>query len=205
MNEIDTTEMRVAYDKTGILSASTMIIDGPSFTRERVGESYNRVHYPPDVYDAGAQVLANAFEWILPESDAALEKFTPPETGKMAKPFLGMMMLCLCFIGLFFFDGFFGFSYLACLFIKGVLPSDLYLEAFSILHEKSNLPPLSMASGASPESSSFTSKKYKTSNNASTAMRRAGVGDESGVDDEIAALLGDGRESSLELRPLGQL
>jgi hypothetical protein len=198
MTEEDMSDMRSVYDQLGVKKAASFVVDGPSFSKERVEESFDGVHYPPDVYSAGAQVLANAFDWLLPEVEVS-DKFTAPEPGKMAKPFLGMMMLCLCFIGLFFFDGFFGFSYLACLFIKGILPSDLYLEAFSVLHEKSKLPPLSFSSGGSDVSDN--TQKTKNSNainvhtsngNGSTSRNRSNAAKKSqpisGVDEEIAAL-----------------
>jgi len=201
MTEEDMSDMRSVYDQLGVKKAASFVVNGPSFSKERVEESFDGVHYPPDVYSAGAQVLANAFDWLLPEVEVS-DKFTAPEPGKMAKPFLGMMMLCLCFIGLFFFDGFFGFSYLACLFIKGILPSDLYLEAFSVLHEKSKLPPLSFSSGGSDVSDN--TQKTKNSNainvhtsngNGSTSRNRSNAAKKSqpisGVDEEIAALLGD--------------
>merc|ERR1712071_201847 len=66
----------------------------------------------------------------------------PNEPGKMANPSLGLMMLCFGIVGLLFFDGFLGFSYLASFFVRGVMPNDLYEEAFTQLHEKNNLPPI---------------------------------------------------------------
>ena len=135
-----------------------------------------------------------------------MEKFTPPEPGKMAKPFLGVMMLCLCFIGLFFFDGFFGFSYLACLFVKGLLPSDLYLEAFAMLHEKSRLPPLSSGESVRSEAT-FKTKNTAPSKSSlrNTTVNEGRVQKSSpsrnlyGVDEEIAALLGES-PGEIELR-----
>lgn len=202
MTEEDMSNMRAVYDQLGVIKAVSFVVDGPSFSKDRVDESFDGVHYPPDVYSAGAQILANAFDWLIPEVEEST-KFTAPEPGKMARPFLGLMMLCLCFIGLFFFDGFFGFSYLACLFIKGILPSDLYLEAFSALHAKSKLPPLSFGSGGDSMFSENTQKTKNTngvnvstrkSTNASNRNRKR-VSQKSrpasDVDDEIAALLGD--------------
>ncbi len=190
-------DMRKVYEKRGVLSVSSFVIDGPSFSKDRVKESFDGVHYPQDVYEAGAQILANSFDWLLPARQNE-ELMEIPEAGKMARPFLGLMMLCLCFIGLFFFDGFFGFSYLACLFIKGILPSDLYLEAFTILHEKSNdLPELNLSSGVSI-GTSFSQSTVKTKNAQALQMtskergrRRVTRGNNSGVDEEIEALLGN--------------
>ena len=201
MTEEDMRKMRARYDEIGVRKAASFVVEGPSFSKERVGESFDGVHYPPDVYSAGAQILANAFDWLLPEVEVS-DKFTAPEPGKMARPFLGLMMLCLCFIGLFFFDGFFGFSYLACLFVKGILPSDLYFEAFSALHEKSELPPLSFTTGGGVIFSENTQKTRETNgkdvrtkkgNDSPRNRKKASQKSQliSDVDDEIAALLGD--------------
>merc|ERR1719203_774439 len=121
--------MRAVYAHNGILSSSSFVIDGPAFTSSRVSESYDGVHYPIDVYSGGAQILFNALDWLLPPG--IVEPVTPPRIGKMANPKLGMVMLLLVTIGLVFFDGFLGFSYLASLFVKGVMPYKLYEEAFS--------------------------------------------------------------------------
>lgn len=144
MTEEDMNDMRSIYEQLGVTQVASFVLNGPSFSAERVHESFDGVHYPPDVYGAGAQIFANALDWLLPGKEGA-EKFVSPEPGKMARPVLGFMMLCLCFIGLFCFDGFFGFSYVTCLFIKGILPNELYLEAFSLLHEKCELPPLNVS------------------------------------------------------------
>jgi hypothetical protein len=132
MREEDMENMRWVYARSGILSASSFVIDGPAFTSSRVSESYDGVHYPPQVYSAGAQILFNALDWLLPPG--IVEPMTPPRIGKMANPTLGAVMLILVIIGLVGFDGFLGFSYLASLFAKGVMPHQLYDEAFSALH-----------------------------------------------------------------------
>jgi len=200
MTEEDMADMRVIYERAGISSSVSFVIDGPSFSKERVAESYDGVHYPQYVYDAGAQILANSLDWLLPLKEDS-EPFTAPEPGKMANPFLGLMMLCLSFIGLMFFDGFFGFSYLASLFVKGVLPSDLYYEAFTVLHEKMKLPPITFSSNGSvatnatlfSASTNWTKNtSYSKTNIISSPVRRRSPGKdvESSVDEEIAALLG---------------
>jgi hypothetical protein len=143
MTEDDMNDMRNIYEQLGVTQAASFVLNGPSFSEGRVKESFDGVHYPPDVYSAGAQIFANALDWLLPTQQGD-EKLVPPEPGKMARPFLGCIMLCLCFIGLFCFDGFLGFSYAACFIVKDVLPNDLYLEAFSKLHEKCGLPPLAL-------------------------------------------------------------
>ena len=208
MTEEDMADMRSVYEKSGILSSSSFVIDGPAFSKERVDECYDGVHYPNDVYSAGAQILANALDWLLPKTDKSSEPFTAPEPGKMANPFLGLMMLCLSFIGLFFFDGFLGFSYLAGIFVKGVLPSDLYLEAFTVLHEKMKLPPITFSSSASVATMNtfFSASTNRTKNtvpyskqsNVGSSVRRRSPGRDTSVDDEIAALLGGHTETEMK-------
>jgi len=144
MKEEHLEEMREFYGSLGILKYSSFVLDGTAFTHDRVLESYDGVHYPPQVYGAGAQILFNSFDWLLDPNDAIPKKITRNEPGKMANMFLGLMMLCISFIGLFFFDGFLGFSYLASFFVKGVMPNDLYEEAFSSLHKKNGLPAIEM-------------------------------------------------------------
>jgi hypothetical protein len=132
MREEDMESMRWVYARSGILSSSSFVIDGPVFTSSRVSESYDGVHYPPQVYSAGAQILFNALDWLLPPG--IVEPVSPPRIGKMANPMLGIAMLVLVIIGLVGCDGFLGFSYLASLFVKGAMPHQLYDEAFAALH-----------------------------------------------------------------------
>jgi hypothetical protein len=136
--------MRDLYQSKGILSSSSFVISGPAFTSSRVAESYDGVHYPHQVYSAGAQILANSFDWLLPELGAG-ELPVPPQPGAMANHVLGLMMLCVICFGLFGFDGFLGFSYLAAIFVPSVSPVRLFQEAFSTLHRKTNLPEIQMA------------------------------------------------------------
>jgi hypothetical protein len=136
--------MRDLYQSKGILSSSSFVIDGPAFTSSRVTESYDGVHYPHQVYSAGAQILANSFDWLLPELGAG-KLPVPPQPGSMANHILGLMMLCIIFFGIFGFDGFLGFSYLAAIFVPSVSPASLFQEAFSTLHRKTNLPEIQMA------------------------------------------------------------
>lgn len=134
MSEAGLEEMRRLYAGLGVLAASDLVVDGPAFTRDRVEESFDGVHYPPRVYDAGAQILANALDWLSlswerrSEDREEEEPFDPPEPGTLANPSLGLVMFCLAVIGLFFFDGFLGFSYLASVVADGVMPNDLYEE-----------------------------------------------------------------------------
>jgi hypothetical protein len=139
IKEDDMAGMRALYDNLGVTEAASFVLDGPSWTEARVGESYDGVHYPLAVYDAGSQILANSMDWVLPERDAS-DDFNPPKPGAMANPALGLMMLCFVFMGLACFDGFMGFSYLASFFVREVMPSDLHDEAFADLHERTDLP-----------------------------------------------------------------
>ena len=129
MREEDMEAMRAVYAKNGVLSASSFVLDGPTFTASRVSESFDGVHYPPQVYDAGAQILMNALDWLLSAQDA--EPGTPPQIGKMSNPTLGLMILVLVLVGLLAFDGFLGFTYLASAFVKGLKPHELHIQAFS--------------------------------------------------------------------------
>lgn len=195
MREEDLEAMRAVYARNGILSSSSFVIDGPAFTSSRVAESYDGVHYPISVYDAGAQILFNALDWLLPPP--VIPYFTPPKVGKMANPLLGLVMLILITTGLVGFDGFLGFSFLASFFVRGVFPPELEEEAFYALHKKigkigifssSNvveLPPAEEPQLASNQTIPATKKKRgKGTRRSSQGNRR------NDVDDEIAALLG---------------
>lgn len=214
MKEEDMEPMRALYAQLGVLDASSFVLDGPSFTRGRASESYDGVHYPPGVYDAGAQMLANAMDWLLrPLDGTTKEPYDPPQPGKMANPSLGLMMLCFVFVGLMFFDGFMGFSYLACVVVRGIMPTDLYDEAFEALHRAMKLPPVEGGGGGGHRGERKAVSRLTSSNLAS----RGGGGDgqspaggrrhsrtpslASSVDEEIAALLGGGGADDLELAP----
>merc|ERR1711862_555521 len=60
-----------------------------------------------------------------------------------------MGMICFAFIGLFFFDGYLGFSYLSSLVVNGVMPNELYEEAFWPIHRRWKLPLVSSNIGGS--------------------------------------------------------
>jgi hypothetical protein len=139
IKEDDMASIRALYDNLGVTEAASFVLDGPSWTEARVSESYDGVHYPLAVYDAGAQILANAMDWILPDRDT-LDPFNPPKPGSMSNPPLGLMILCFVFMGLFCFDGFMGFSYLGAFFVKGVMPSDLSDEAFDEIKSRIEHP-----------------------------------------------------------------
>ena len=115
MSEDNVQEIRQMQEELGINSAAAFVLDGFALTKEQVHRSYDGVHYPPQIYDAGAQILINALDWLLPTTG----RFYPinasfkPRPGSMSNPVLGLMVLCCILIGLFFFDGYLGFSYLA--------------------------------------------------------------------------------------------
>lgn len=125
----------------GVLTSASFVVDGPSFTASRVMESFDGVHYPHQVYSAGAQILANAVDWLLPEPIVAEPK-PPNQPGAMAHMTLGFMILAMAALGIIGFDGFMGFSYLAAIFVPSVAPARLYFEAFSDLHRRKKLPSL---------------------------------------------------------------
>ena len=151
INEENMEAFRAYYAEHGVPAAASFILDGPAWTSGRVSESYDGVHYPHGVYDAGSQILVNAMDWLLPEKDIP-ENFTAPHPGAMANPLLGLMMLAFALMGLLFFDGFMGFSYLASLFIPSVRPTNLYEEAFTSLHQRKNLPPIDVSGTTCPSS-----------------------------------------------------
>ena len=133
--------LRDIYVRKGVLESASFVLDGPAFTVDRVSESYDGVHYPLQVYDAGAQILGNAMDWLLRDKFTE-DPFTPPRPGSMANPVCGLMMLGFVMICLFCFDGFFGVSYLAAIFAPTVAPVRLYVEAFASLHHRAGLPPI---------------------------------------------------------------
>lgn len=161
MSEENIDKMRNLYTELGIDDAVDTVIDGPIFTADKVDESYDGVHYPPYVYDVGAQLLGNSLDWLLLPSTTT-PAAASPRIGSLSNSFLGLMMLCFAMIGLLFFDGYFGFSYLSSLFVRdnaipvsniidyytakddktkdsfifSVMPNDLYEEAFGDLHRK---------------------------------------------------------------------
>jgi len=97
-----------------------------------VAESFDGIHYPPSVYDAGTQIWLNALDWLMDTPDIAEIGLYLPKPGSMANPYLGLMIICIALIGLFFFDGYFGFSYLTQVFLMNdtVSPGELYDSAF---------------------------------------------------------------------------
>eukprot|EP00535_Pseudo-nitzschia_heimii_P008005 CAMPEP_0197179866 /NCGR_PEP_ID=MMETSP1423-20130617/4671_1 /TAXON_ID=476441 /ORGANISM="Pseudo-nitzschia heimii, Strain UNC1101" /LENGTH=986 /DNA_ID=CAMNT_0042629847 /DNA_START=46 /DNA_END=3006 /DNA_ORIENTATION=- len=141
LNENEMKLIRGLYQSEGILSSSSFVIDGESFTHSRVNESYDGVHYPHNVYSAGAQILCNSVDWLLPTPNVDLPA-PPKRPGEMSHPKIGFFLLCFAAAGIFLFDGFLGFSYFAAIIVPMVSPKGLYYEAFSVLHQKHQLPAL---------------------------------------------------------------
>jgi len=143
INEDEMKVIRYLYEFEDVLSSSSFVIDGESFTSARVSESFDGVHYPHNVYSAGAQILCNTMDWLLPNPNIGLPK-PPKQPGAMSQPLLGFLVLCFAATGIFLFDGFMGFSYFAAIIVPSVAPKGLYYEAFSILHQNNHLPALEM-------------------------------------------------------------
>jgi len=154
MNELAISEMRKLYADLGVESAASFVLDGPSYSNDRAAESYDGIHYPSSVYDVAAQIMANALDWLVVDNEEVInDNFEPPLLGTMGNPLLGLMMMCFGLIGLMFFDGYFGFSYLATLLVRNTgnrqtmmlaaMPNDLYEEAFAPYHQYLKLPMIS--------------------------------------------------------------
>jgi len=127
-------EMRRMYHELGVPQSASFILDGPHFTQDRVSDSFDGVHYPNHVYDAGSQIVLNALDqlWGGDMNKSIITRSYLPATSSLINPYLGMMMLCFVLIGLFYFDGYFGVGYLAQFFVKkmSLSPSELYKDAF---------------------------------------------------------------------------
>ena len=144
INESEMAIIRALQQDEGVLQAASFVIDGPSFTASRVNESFDGVHYPHNVYSAGAQILANSLDWLLPIPLVGDPK-PPSQPGAMANMPLGLMIMIAAVFAIIGFDGFFGFSYLAAIFVPSVAPARLFYEAFSDLHRRKRLPSLEIA------------------------------------------------------------
>eukprot|EP00986_Skeletonema_menzelii_P020505 scaffold31375_cov166-Skeletonema_menzelii.AAC.1 len=134
ISEGNVDEMRRMYAELGVLQSASFVLDGPKFTQDRVLDSFDGVHYPKHVYDAGSQIVLNALGhlWGVDANKSFIARSYLPATRSLINPYLGMMMLCFVLIGLFYFDGYFGVGYLAQFFVKKVSlsPSELYKDAF---------------------------------------------------------------------------
>eukprot|EP00581_Thalassiosira_minuscula_P014101 CAMPEP_0183720096 /NCGR_PEP_ID=MMETSP0737-20130205/12808_1 /TAXON_ID=385413 /ORGANISM="Thalassiosira miniscula, Strain CCMP1093" /LENGTH=1173 /DNA_ID=CAMNT_0025949907 /DNA_START=242 /DNA_END=3763 /DNA_ORIENTATION=+ len=142
MSEENIEEMRQMYDELGVTSSVNFVLDGPSFTRERVSESFDGVHFPPPIMDAGTQIIFNALDWLMPTASSADMDLYLPKPGSLGIPYLGLMMICVALIGLFFFDCYFGVSYLAQMFTNETLsPGELYDTAFADIFKRLKISP----------------------------------------------------------------
>lgn len=134
ISEGNVEEMRRMYAELGVPQSASFVLDGPKFTQDRVSDSFDGVHYPNHVYDAGSQIVLNALDqvWGGDTNKSVITRSYLPATSSLINPYLGMMMLCFIGIGLFYFDGYFGVGYLAQFFVKklSLSPSELYKDAF---------------------------------------------------------------------------
>lgn len=114
MSEAKVQEIRQMHIDIGVNGAAAFVLDGLSLTQDQVERSFDGIHYPPQIYDVLGQILINALDWLVP-TNGRLHPINvfKPKPGSMANPALGLMVLCCLIIGLLFFDGYLGFSYLA--------------------------------------------------------------------------------------------
>ena len=133
-------EFRELYRQKGINDAVSFVLDGTLFTAGRVEESYDGVHYPLYVYDVGAQILANAMDWLLVDRKVKVSFMAKP-VGNMGIPFLGLVMLVFILVGISSFDGFMGLSYMASFVLVKGAPYRLYDEAYSAYHLHNGILP----------------------------------------------------------------
>ena len=144
LREDQMVELRSLYKKNGIHDAADFVFDGTTFTKERVAYSYDGVHYPLEIYDAGAQIILNSFDWLLPlDEDQGLTSSsqTNARPGSMAHPLYGLVVIFFIAICLLLMDAFGGLSYLASLLLAPEsTPAALHYLAYSSLHQRNNLP-----------------------------------------------------------------
>jgi hypothetical protein len=143
------------YRQVGIHDAVSFVLNGTAFTVDRVDESYDGVHYPLAVYDGGAQILANALDWLLPTRDEDNVGDPNATIESLGNPWLGLVVVGFCLISLFLFDGFMGASYLAALFMFNAAPHRLFDQAFTALHQRMGLPAVARVRNGTNESKSF--------------------------------------------------
>jgi 10 TM Acyl Transferase domain found in Cas1p len=165
IRETDIRDIRVI--QSVVADAASFAFDGQIYTRERVGESYDGVHYPLHVYDGGSQILLNSFDWTLPSRKLPIDKFIPPRLGSMSHAILGSTVLCFILVALLTYDGFFGVSYVALLFAPEAVPYELVSAAFTTLHKRYKLPNLGLEND---ESASTLDEKTKDSENGEEEM-----------------------------------
>ena len=166
MSEEKMAEMRQMYMELGVPSSVSFVLDGPSFTFERVSESFDGIHYPAAIYDAGAQILFNALDWIIPNSKSVTINSYLPKPGSLGNAMLGLMMICIALIGLFFFDGYFGISYLAQAVVMNntISPGELYDDAFAGIFKRLKISVMSNGQNheKAPDESSLDGGGHET-------------------------------------------
>lgn len=172
INEDAIEEMRKLYHELGVLASSSFILDGPSFTKDRVLEAYDGIQYPPPVYDAGVQILLNELSRLKRTSPGTVQESTLASVP-LGNPYLGLGMLVVTLIGLFYFDAYFGLSYLAQLFVINgdkLSPGDLYKEAFKPVFKRLKMsPPEEERTDTGPHESSL---ELEGRNSSSLSRRR---------------------------------
>jgi len=90
----------------------------------------------------------------------------------LGNPYLGLGMLVVTLIGLFYFDAYLGLSYLAQLFVvngDNLSPGDLYKEAFKPVFKRLKLCPPEEESGGNDTESSL---ELEGRNSSSLSRRR---------------------------------
>ena len=100
MNEESLEETRLLFRELGVEEAADFVLDGPLFTKDRYGESFDGIDFPADVYDGGLQVLANAFDWIL-ESSSDESSDALPDVTITTNSYLNAQLFLFVCIGLF--------------------------------------------------------------------------------------------------------
>ena len=122
MGESSMEEIRSIYEDSGVNNAATFVLEGHTFTQGQAHLSYDGINYPPRIYDVGAQIMMNALDWIYPEirlnSKHLIDDSFEPRTGAMANQYLGLMVLSLFVIGIFFNDAFFGLFYVSSIIVR---------------------------------------------------------------------------------------
>lgn len=131
MSESSVQEMRQIYAENGINSAAAFVLQGHTFTETQSHLSYDGIHYPPQIYDVGAQIMMNALDWLVvmmnnnninngisSSHSKYVDESFKPKIGIMANQSLGLMLLALVLISLLFHDGFFGLLYIASIFVQ---------------------------------------------------------------------------------------
>ena len=156
MREDQMIKLRAQYERNGVLQATSFALDGLSFTRDRVNESYDGVHYPLSIYDGGSQILLNALDWLLPPPPQP-EAEPSPDFSSLASPQLGLVAVTLLVVCIVTMDSFFGLTYLAAILVPSTTPKSLYDEGIALL---------SRMDKERPQRSSFLQLRSKSSDHA---------------------------------------